>query len=252
MSGVNRQEISAIAHTDHPIANPLSLGSVDQLLDRALRPDDRRVLDLGCGNASWLIRALSTRPLLVADGVDTDTATLARTRRSLDAGLADRLTLHDGDARDFRAAQGYDLVLSVGSVHAFGGREATLDALAKHLAPGGRVLFGDGFWEREPNKATLDLGFVAADHDTLADTVDAVVAAGWTPIYGHVSTQQEWDDYEWSWSGSLARWALEHPDHPDGAEALATAQAHRTGWLRGYRGVLGLVTLLLQRTDQAA
>jgi len=83
--------------------------------------------------------------------------------------------------------------------------------------------------------------------DDLAGTVDQVVAAGWTPVTGHVSTRRELDDYEWSWTGSLTEWALDNPGHPDAAAALTLAREHRDGWLRGYREVLGFVTLVLRR-----
>jgi len=62
-----------------------------------------------------------------------------------------------------------------------------------------------------------------------------------------VSDAAEWDNYEWSWVGSLTEWALDNPGHPDAAEALAAAREHRDEWLRGYRGVLGFATLVLRR-----
>lgn len=246
---MNRQEISAIAHSDHPIAAPLSDDSVRTLLDQALRRGDERLLDLGCGQGTWLIRALADRPGLRAEGVDVDAAAIARAREAAAAaGLADRVVFHTLDAREFTSPHRFDLVLSVGAAHAFGGLPPTLEAAAGHLAQGGGVLVGDGFWERPPGQAILDIGFDPEECEDLATTVDRVTAAGWTPLYGHVSTQREWDDYEWSWTGSLSRWALDQPEHPDGADALKVADEHRTAWLRGYRGTLGFVTLYLRRT----
>ncbi|MGZ4508677.1 MAG: hypothetical protein ACXVX0_15645, partial [Blastococcus sp.] len=63
------------------------------------------------------------------------------------------------------------------------------------------------------------------------------------PGFGHVSTAAEWDDYEWSWTGSLATWAL--TEAADRAGALEAARTHRRQWLEGYRGQLGFVTLVL-------
>jgi hypothetical protein len=82
----------------------------------------------------------------------------------------------------------------------------------------------------------------------LATTVATVVADGWTPVHGHISTLAEWDEYEWCWTGALTRWALDHPEHPGHEQALRTAAEHRATWLGGYRGVLGFVVLLLRRT----
>ncbi|MGW1022984.1 SAM-dependent methyltransferase [Streptomyces sp. NPDC002577] len=247
---MDRQTISALAHGDHPIAAPLSDASVARLLERALPRAGGRLLDLGCGSGEWLLRALSGRPGLRADGVDLAPAALDRARAAAERdGFGDRLTFHHRDATEFTATDPYDLVLSVGAAHAFGGLPPTLRAARRHLAPGGSVLVGDGFWEREPDRATLDAGFAPDEFTDLATTVDRITADGWLPVYGHVSTAEEWDDYEWSWTGTLTRWGLDHPDDPGHAEALQTATAHREEWLRGYRGTLGFVTLVLRRAD---
>ncbi|WP_415951842.1 SAM-dependent methyltransferase [Streptomyces sp. KLOTTS4A1] len=245
---MDREQISTIAHSDHPIAAPLYDSSVERLLDRALPRGDERILDLGCGEAAWLVRAAGGRPGVRGDGVDIGEAGLARGRASVEAaGLGDRLGLHLADANEYRADRPYDLVLCVGATHAFGGLLPTLEAAGRHLAEGGSALVGDGFWEREPGRETLDVGFATDEFADLATTVDRVTAAGWTPTYAHVSTPGEWDDYEWSWTGSLARWALDHPDDPGAKDAAEAAARHREQWLRGYRGTLGFVTLVLRR-----
>ncbi|MFC4493157.1 SAM-dependent methyltransferase [Streptomyces ovatisporus] len=247
---MDRRLLSTLAHQDHPVAAPLSDATVQRLLERALPRGDERLLDLGCGAGEWLIRALSGRPLAQAEGVDLSPSALTKAREaSAAAALDDRLTLHEQDAARFTAQHDFDLVLSVGSTHAFGGLLRTLTAAREHLAAGGCVLVGEGFWEKEPTPAALAaLDASPGDFADLAATVGRVTAAGWTPVYGHVSTADEWDDYEWSWTGSLSRWALDHPGDPGSVTARETAAAHREGWLRGYRGVLGFVTLLLRRS----
>ena len=91
----------------------------------------------------------------------------------------------------------------------------------------------------------------AADMPDLAGLVDLVVAAGWRPIAGHTSTGEEWDDYEWSWTGSLTEWAMQQArdNEQDAGQALAVAAEHRAAWLHGYRHQLGFLTLVLARLD---
>ncbi|MFD9701292.1 hypothetical protein [Lentzea sp. NPDC059081] len=55
---MGRHELAALAHNDHPISAPLSDSTVAHLLQRAIREQDDHLLDLGCGDGTWLLRAL--------------------------------------------------------------------------------------------------------------------------------------------------------------------------------------------------
>ncbi|MFI7612146.1 SAM-dependent methyltransferase [Nonomuraea terrae] len=245
---MERESISHIAHGDHPIAAPLSETAVERLLARAKPPRGARILDLGCGEGAWLTRALARYPDATADGVDVSEMALAAAAREADRrGVSDRLRLHRTPAADFAAGQSYDLVLCVGATHAFGGLAPALAAVRGHLSPRGLALVGEGFWERPPTPEALRLlDAKPEDFTDLAGTVESMEQAGFAAVHGHTSTPGEWDAYEWSWTGTLTSWALDHPG-PDGDAALAAARGHRDMWLRGYRGVLGFVTLLLRR-----
>ncbi|WP_326690476.1 class I SAM-dependent methyltransferase [Streptomyces sp. NBC_01795] len=242
---MDRQRLSLLAHADHPIAAPLDDASVHQLLTRAVRRGDERVLDLGCGEGTWLLRALEAHPGATAEGVDVSSPALERARQlAQEAGVAERLTLHRTEADDFSPERPFDLVLSVGATHAFGGLLSTLQAARRHLAPGGTVLVGDAYWQSEPSAVAREL---LGEYEDLPRTVAKVTAEGWTPTYAHLSTRHELDDYEWCWTGSLSRWALDHPENPDSALALEAAAEHRDGWLTEYRDSFGFVCLLLRR-----
>ncbi|MFJ9543352.1 hypothetical protein ACIRPX_39820 [Streptomyces sp. NPDC101225] len=82
----------------------------------------------------------------------------------------------------------FDVVLSFGAAHAFGGLLPTLAAARTRPAPGGRVLVGDGFRERPHSQAAVGM---PGDFADLATTAERVEADGWTPVGGHVSTRQD-------------------------------------------------------------
>lgn len=119
-------------------------------------------------------------------------------------------------------------------------------------SPRRHLLLGEGYWQRPPDQAALaGLGGAAADFDfdDLPTLLDRITADGWTPIHAHTSTRHELDDYEWSRTGALAEWALDHPAHPDAAQVQRLATEHRTSWLHGYRDAVGFVTLLLRQAN---
>ncbi|WP_222194941.1 SAM-dependent methyltransferase [Modestobacter italicus] len=238
---------SDIAHTHHPIAAPVSPAALSELVQR-LEPvgPEAALLDLGCGYGRWLLEALATHPGTTGTGVDR-TLPPGLTEAAAARGLTDRVRWVEADARDWDADGLFDVVLCVGATHAFGGLNGTLEAVRRLLRPGGRLLLGDGIWDAPPSPAALaalDAG--VEDFLDLAGLVERVQAAGWEPGYGHVSSLAEWDAYEFSWTGSLASWALhDAPTEEERTEALTIARAHRSAWLRGWRRHLGFVTLVL-------
>ena len=240
---MQRHEISRLAHAHHPVMAPLSDASVARLLERLDVAVSGRVLDLGCGSGEWLRRVLAGRDDLSGVGVDLHLGADPAAFASEHGG---RARLEESDATVWSGGR-FDAVLAVGVSHVFGGPGGTLDAVRAHLAPGGRVLLGDGIWDTAPTPAALDaLDTTADEFPGLAGLVALAADHGYEVVHGHVSTLEEWDEYEWSWTGSLTDWALA-PGRPvaDRAQALESAQSHRDAWLGGYRGVLGFATLVL-------
>ncbi|SDI30651.1 SAM-dependent methyltransferase [Nonomuraea jiangxiensis] len=243
---MDRSLISNIAHSDHPIAAPVSAANLDKLLRRTKLGEGARILDLGCGEAMWTLRALELFPGSTADGVDISSGALAAAAKDAEArGLSERIRLHEMGAAEFRAAEPYDLVLCVGSTHAFDGLTPSLHAIRQLTRPEGLVLVGEGYWETPPSP---ELEAEIGKYPDLAGLVAQAEEPGYRTIYAHTSSSAEWDEYEWSWTGSLVRWAMDNPG-PDGDTALAAALEHRDMWLKGYRGKLGFVTLLLRHTS---
>lgn len=243
---MERDDISHLAHTEHPLAAPVSEERASHLLSRLALPPGSSVVDLGCGQGAWLLLLAAERSGLRLLGVDTSPSAISEARAA-SARLGDTASIDWMQSDASTASVGtHDAVICVGASHAFGGLEETLTAVRERMKPGGRVILGDTIWEHPPSQAAQDS--VEAGPDDFPDLAGLVSRARehrFEVIDGHVSTLQEWDDYEWAWTGTLLRWALQQPKGPDRTSAVEATHEHRDAWLSGYRKYLGFATLAL-------
>ncbi|MBY8878186.1 SAM-dependent methyltransferase [Actinacidiphila acidipaludis] len=233
---------------------PLSEARAARIVGRLARAAPATVLDLGCGWGELMLRVLEAVPGTTGVGVDVNGEDLARGRaEAAGRGLAGRVEFAEESAVD--TARGpADLVLCLGAAHALSDAEppahipAALAALRRLVAPGGRVVLGEGFWERAPTPAELGAmwpGAHAGELTDLAGLVDLATAAGFRPVWVEAAGADEWDDFESGYQADVEEWLAAHPGHPLAEETRERVDRHRTSWLRGYRGVLGIAYLTL-------
>ncbi|MFH9616906.1 SAM-dependent methyltransferase [Streptomyces pratensis] len=227
---------------------PLSQAHAAQLIDACAPTPGARIADFGSGWGELLMRLVEAAPGSTGDGIETDPEAVARgLRLAGERGLTDRVRFHEAPAAEY-PGDGYDLAVSIGSSHAWpGGTPEALKALRAAVRPGGRVLFGDGFWEREPSPAALEgLGAEPGDFGSLLGLIRQAEAAGLRPLQVTVADQREWDLFESAANiGRGERWALANPAHPLHAGVTEAVAARRTGYYGGYQGTLGLAYLVL-------
>lgn len=249
---MDRERLSHLAHERHPVACPFSDETVDALVERLVLPRTASVLDLGSGRGEWVVRVLARHEHAKAVAVDrSEPALEAAAARARELGIKDRLTLFHGEVTEYLAnsANDHDLVLCAGSDHAFGSLDDAWKTLAGRLRPAGTLLMAHGFWEGRPGEAARQaLGGSRGESLPVgaAALVEPPLALGLVPVQVTISTPREWDDYEWSWIGSLEDHALAHPDEEPEALRAAAAE-HREAYLGGYRGVLGFAAVIARR-----
>jgi cyclopropane fatty-acyl-phospholipid synthase-like methyltransferase len=229
---------------------PLSAEHAGLLMDRLdLRPG-LRIADLGCGWGEFLLQAVdragmndrdATRPA-TGTGADSDVAALDRGRAlARQRGLDHRVDFVQADAAAWKGAA--DRTLCVGASHAFGGTGAALTALARVTAPGGRLLFGDGYWASAPSPAATAIFGDAVP--SLPQLAEAARGAGWRVLHLSTADQREWDDFESTFRAGRQEWLLAHGDDPRAPEVRDWLDTSEREYLETYRGVLGFAYLVL-------
>ncbi|MFF1705804.1 SAM-dependent methyltransferase [Streptomyces sp. NPDC058252] len=235
---------------------PLSEARATRLVERLTRTNPATVLDIGCGWGELMLRLLTAAPAAKGVGIDLNAEDLARGRQNAtDRGLSARVDFVKESA--LGTARGpADLVLCLGSGHALSEAEPpthtaeVLRELRRLVADGGRVLLGEGFWQRTPTPGELSgmwPGASAEELYDLAGLVELAVAAGFRPEWIETAGMAEWEEFESGYQADAEVWLAGHGDHPLAAETRERLDRHRRAWM-SYRGVLGLAYLTLVPT----
>lgn len=189
-------------------------------------------------------------------GVDLSQDSLDEARRrARQRGLEDRASYLPGDGAITGPDQ-VDALVAIGASQVWGpdtgGTEplayaAALSGMRDRVRLGGRVLYGDAIWTRSPTpEATAPLSGRDDEFVTIAELADLAVEHGFAPVAVQEANLDEWDAFESGFTARYATWLAGHdPDHPDAAEVREKARRQRDGYLRGYRGILGLAYLQL-------
>ncbi|MFF0227895.1 SAM-dependent methyltransferase [Streptomyces sp. NPDC004629] len=235
---------------------PLSEARAAGMVARLAGTEPATVLDIGCGWGELLLRVLAAVPGARGTGIDLNGEDLARGRRNATArGLADRVEFVQESGVDSRRGPA-DLVLCLGASQALSAAEApahtaeALRELRRLVADDGRVLLGEGFWERTPTPAELSgiwPGASADEYHGLAGLIDLAVAAGFRPEWTETANADEWQEFESGYQADTEVWLARHPGHPLAAETRDRLDRHRTQWM-GYRNLLGIAYLTLVPT----
>jgi len=237
-------KLSLVAHATHHFSSPVSPDTLDRVL--ALSGIERgwRVVDLGCGPGSMALH-LAERYGTEVEAVDRSAIMLDLARaRAAEHPAGKRLTFRQAESTDWlRDAEPCDLLVVVGAgllVPDAPDTAAQLAALAAKLEPGGRLLWGETFWKAEPSAMLkAGLGPTGALYASHADYVAAGEAAGLTPLYAAVSSEQDWDEYAWRYSTAVETYAAERPDDAEAQAMRARIQGWRRLYLAEGRRVMG-------------
>jgi 2-polyprenyl-3-methyl-5-hydroxy-6-metoxy-1,4-benzoquinol methylase len=173
-----------------PLSEDRAARLIRQLADGVGSTAPATVLDIGCGWGEFMLRLLEAMPGATGVGIDLNEDDLARGRTNAEMrGLTERVDFVRESAADTDRGPA-DIVLCFSASHALSDAQppehtsAALHALRRLVKPGGRVLLGEGFWQRPPVPSELSAMWPEASasefHD-LCDLVDLAIAAGFRP-----------------------------------------------------------------------
>ncbi|MFG2871175.1 SAM-dependent methyltransferase [Streptomyces sp. NPDC048338] len=237
---------------------PLSEDRAVRMIERIAAASPATVLDIGSGWGELLMRVLEAAPEASGVGIDINAEDLARGRLlAEEKGLADRVEFVEESALGTTRGP-VDAILCLGSSQALCDPDlphdpaAALRELRRLVRPGGRVVLGEGFWERTPTDEELAGMWPGArpdDHLLLGPLVDLAIEAGFRPAWIETASREEWEEFESGYRHDTEVWLAANPGHPLATETRERVDGQRAGWLKGYRNVLGIAYLTLVPVD---
>jgi SAM-dependent methyltransferase len=239
-----------ITHREHVVCNPTSEEKLARLVGLLRLPPAAGVVDIACGKGEFLIRLVEAYGVR-GTGIDISPHCINDAEARLQARLPGaNVTFLKMSGADFRPDEphSFSLASCIGASWIFHGHEGTLDALVSMTEPGGWVIVGEPFWQREPSEDHLRAsGLTKEDFGSHVSNVEAGERRGLDLVHTFVSGQDDWDRYEGLQWYATAEYARSHPDDPDLPELLQRVAKDKAVYLQWGRDTLGWAIYLFRR-----
>ena len=245
---MDARRFSAIAHGELLLWNPIDPIDVDRSVARLGQVRD--VLDVGCGPAEILARVLLAHPEATGVGVDDSPFAIAAARKNLARhDLAARARLVEGrfDGKHFGPAS-VDAAICVGALHAIGALRDALEVLSMILRPRGSLLFGHGYWRREPDPEYLAaIGGTRNELGTHEENLIAIRSAGYGVDHGVETSQEAFERYEETYAANVRGFLRTNPDDPDVPAMKERIDRWQAAYQKWGRETMGFALYLLTK-----
>ncbi|MFM7188693.1 MAG: SAM-dependent methyltransferase [Armatimonadota bacterium] len=226
---------------------PLSSDAIDWIITALRQSESANIVDLGCGWGQLLGDLVVAFPTITATGFDTDPDLITQAQSIVcSRGIERRATFRVADCTTVTCTA--DVVICMGSTHAWESLDSALAAFHTLLQQNGKVIVGVPFWENPPSDAACAaLGMSPADLPTYESLLSSITVAGFEVQGFRASTLAEWDAFETAWCASRIVWLRDNPTHPDHTRFSDQLIKHRTMWLDGYRKQLGFTVIIASK-----
>lgn len=241
---LDRNRFSLIAHRNHAFSNPINEAKIMKMVHMiSLKPQDK-VIDIGAGKCELLIR-LVEKYSVSGTANELYGGAIEEAKKNANNRIPeDSIKYIVDDARtslEKSKQERYDLGVCIGSTHALGGLESTLQNMKQIVNKDGYILIGEGYWKQTPSFEYLEAlgGATESELNSHARNISIAEELGLVPLWSYVASEDDWDEYEWLYSSSIENYCHENPNDPDCTAMLTRIRAWRKTYLQWGRDTLG-------------
>jgi len=113
-------------------------------IEKKLKSEGGRVLEVGCGDGWASISLAKYFPLIKIDAIDVDSSSISNASKNVkDQGLEERIFLYSTPIENVPIKEKYDLIITFESIHDMAYPIQALRKMKEVVSPNGAVLVGD-------------------------------------------------------------------------------------------------------------
>ncbi|RKQ15083.1 methyltransferase domain-containing protein [Ureibacillus endophyticus] len=251
---MDRNKFSAIAHQNHSFSNPISESKLMKMVEMvSLNPHDK-VIDIGAGKCELLIR-LVEKFNIIGTAIELYDGAIEEAKKNSSSRVTEgsiKFIIDDANiATENLAYEKFNLGICIGSTHALGGLENTLQKMKSIIKENGYILIGEGYWKKRPSEEYLQAlgGAKESDLKWHHENVSVAEKLGLVPLWSYTASDDDWDEYEWLYSSSIEDYCHKNPDDPDCMAMLERIRAWRRTYLQWGRDTLGFGLYLFRNAN---
>jgi len=230
-----------IAEENHRILNPFSKDKLMLVGEICQLNEESNQLDLCCGKAEMLCQ-WSHHWGIRGTGIDISATFLeAASKRAIELGVNDRVTLVEDDAAQYTAkAHIYDVASCIGATWIGGGLAGTLKQMQRAIKSDGYLLVGEPYWITPPPEAVNELmGITEDEYTSLVGTLDRIESTGMELVEMVLADTDGWDRYMAAQWLAIDNWLRANPNDTDAQELRAWNARWKRIYLEYQRGKFG-------------
>ena len=239
---LDRNKFSAIAHKNHSFYNPVNPAKIDKVVEILSLTANDKVIDIGAGKGEILLRIIEkySSNCIAIEQYSNFVEQLKVNAKNRGALNNIEILNQDANLTIKTLNQEFKVGICIGSSHALGGYQNTIESLKNIVVKGGYILLGELYWRKKPDKEYLH-SFGVKEEEILYHSQNIFTAEdyGLIPLWSTVANEDDFDAYEWLYSKSIEDYCYMTPEDPDCPAMLGKIRSWREMYLKWGRDTLG-------------
>lgn len=243
-------KFSIIANKYLEINNPISKEKINTLINLLDLKKDDQVIDIGAGKGLILksiIDKYDAKGFLIEmhHGLFDD---IKNNFKDYNKNVSIELKPYQQFIEE-NSEKLFDCIVCIGSNQAVSKDfEDSIKKMSEKLNKGGKLLLGQGYWKKTPDKDYLESTGISED-EMLSHYQNIETAGKYnlSHLYSLTASQDEWDNFEGLFNKAVKDYCFDNPEDPENITYLQRIENWNRNYLKYGRDTMGFALYLFRK-----